>query len=174
MSRISHGKLLLSFFKNWSIVDLQCCVSFWCTTKWFSFIFRIVCVCVCVCAHVYAKSCPTLWNSLDCSLLGSSVCGIFQARILDSVAIFSSRGSSQPRDQTCVSCISHIGRRILYHWCHLGSLYSRRSNNMIVRSKKASPKQWQDFVCTGAGVVGIPWSQIWSWDPGGLYTQPDV
>ena len=31
---------------------------------------------------------------------------------------------------------------------------------MIVRSKKAPPKQGRDFVCTGAGVVGIPWSQI--------------
>ena len=39
--------------------------------------------------------------------------GIIQARILEWVAIFFSRGSSQPRDRTCVSC---IGRRILYHW----------------------------------------------------------
>ena len=40
-----------------------------------------------------------------------------QARILEWVAISSSRGSSQPRDQTHVSCvyISHIGKRIHYH-----------------------------------------------------------
>ena len=48
---------------------------------------------------------------IDCSLPGSSVRGIFQARILESVAISFSRGSSQPRDGNCVSC---IGRQILY------------------------------------------------------------
>ena len=46
----------------------------------------------------------------------SSVHGIFQARILEWVAISSSRGSSQPRDWTCISCVSGIGRQILYHW----------------------------------------------------------
>ena len=51
-----------------------------------------------------AQSCPTLWNPMDCSLLGSSVCGILQARVLEWVAISSSRGSSQPRDWTQVSC----------------------------------------------------------------------
>ena len=50
---------------------------------------------------------------MDCSLPGSSVHGILQARILEWVAISSSRGSSQPRDSTCVSC---IGRQILYCW----------------------------------------------------------
>ena len=39
-----------------------------------------------------------------------------QARILDWVAISSSRGSFWPRDQTCISCGSCIGRQILYHW----------------------------------------------------------
>ena len=48
--------------------------------------------------------------------LGSSVHGIFQARILEYIAISSSRGSSQPRDRTHISCVSCIGRRILYHW----------------------------------------------------------
>ena len=41
---------------------------------------------------------------------------MFQARILEWVAISSSRGTSQPRDQTHISCISCIGRWILYHW----------------------------------------------------------
>ena len=48
------------------------------------------------------KVCLTLCNPMDCSLPGSSVHGIFQARILEWVAISSSRGSSQPRDQTQV------------------------------------------------------------------------
>ena len=45
----------------------------------------------------------------------SSVHRIFQARILESVATSYSRTSSQPRDQTRISCISYIGRWILYH-----------------------------------------------------------
>ena len=44
------------------------------------------------------QSCPTLCDPMDCSLPGSSVPGIFQARILEWVALPFSRGSSQPRD----------------------------------------------------------------------------
>ena len=50
---------------------------------------------------------------LDCSLLGSSVHGISQARILEWIAISFSWGSILPRDQTHVSC---IGRQVLNHW----------------------------------------------------------
>ena len=49
------------------------------------------------------QSCPTLCNLMDCSLPGSSVHGIFQARILEWVATSFSRGSSQPRARTRVS-----------------------------------------------------------------------
>ena len=52
----------------------------------------------CVCLRVHAQSCLTLCNPIDCSLLGSSVHGIFQARILKKAAIYYSRGSSQPRE----------------------------------------------------------------------------
>ena len=52
---------------------------------------------------------------MDYSPLGSSVHGILQARILEWVAISFSRASSQPRDRTCVSCISCFGKRILHH-----------------------------------------------------------
>ena len=52
-------------------------------------------------------------NPMDCSPPGPSVHGISQARILKWVAISFSRGSSQPRAQTHVSC---IGRQILHHW----------------------------------------------------------
>ena len=61
------------------------------------------------------QSCLTLWDPIDCSLLGSSVHGILQARILEGVAMPSSRGSSQPRDGTSISSASCIGRWILYH-----------------------------------------------------------
>ena len=62
-----------------------------------------------------AQSCPTLCNPLDCSPPGSSVHGISQARILEWVAISYPKGSSRPRDQTSIACISCIGRWILHH-----------------------------------------------------------
>ena len=62
-----------------------------------------------------AQLCPTLCNPMDCSLPGSSVHGILQARLSEQVAISSSRGSSWPRGWICVSYISWIGRQILYH-----------------------------------------------------------
>ena len=52
------------------------------------------------------QSFPTLGNCMDCSLPGSSIHGIFLARILEWVAIPFSRGSSWPRDWTHVSCIA--------------------------------------------------------------------
>ena len=55
------------------------------------------------------QSCSTLCDSTDCSLPGSSAHGIFQARVLEWLAISFSRGSSRPRDWTQISCI--VGRR---------------------------------------------------------------
>ena len=52
-----------------------------------------------------AQLCRTLCDPMDCSLPGSSVHGIFQAVVLEWIAISFSRGSSQPRDQTQVSRI---------------------------------------------------------------------
>ena len=60
-----------------------------------------------MCVYVLVtQSCPILWDPMDCSPPGSSVHGILQARILESVAISFSRGSSRPRDWTWVSCIA--------------------------------------------------------------------
>ena len=61
--------------------------------------------------YACAQSSSTLCDPMDCSPPGSSVHGIFQARI-QWFAISSSRGAYWPRDWTCVSC---IGRGILYH-----------------------------------------------------------
>jgi len=63
-----------------------------------------------------AQCCPTLCECLDSSPLGSSVHGIFQATILDWVAISSFRGSSWPRDQTRISCVSCIAGRFFTPW----------------------------------------------------------
>ena len=68
------------------------------------------------------RLCLTLCNPVDWGPAGSSVHGILQARILEWVATPSSRGSSQPKDQTQVSYISCIGRRVLYHSCLLGAI----------------------------------------------------
>ena len=59
-----------------------------------------------VCEVLVAQLCPTLCDPMDCSPPDSSVHGILQARILEWVAIPFSRGSSQPKDRTQVSCIS--------------------------------------------------------------------
>ena len=69
--------------------------------------------------HEVAQSCPTLCDPIDCSPLGTFVHEIFQVRILEWVAISFSGRSSQPRDRTHVFCVSCIGRKILYHSCHL-------------------------------------------------------
>ena len=58
----------------------------------------------------FTQSCLTLCDPTDCSLPGSSVHGLLQARILEWVAIPFSRGSPQPRDQTWVS---HTAGRLL-------------------------------------------------------------
>ena len=54
-----------------------------------------------------AQSRPTLCDPMDCSSPGSSVHGIFPARLLEWVAISCSRGSSRPRDRTHVLCLLH-------------------------------------------------------------------
>ena len=62
---------------------------------------------------LYSLSCLTLCYPMKCSPPGSSVPVIYQLRITEWVAISFSRGSSRPRHWTCVSC---IGRQVLYHW----------------------------------------------------------
>ena len=62
-----------------------------------------------MCVHAQLlQSCANLYDPKDCSLPDSSVHGIFLGRILEWVAMPSSRGSSLPRDQTCISCVSCI------------------------------------------------------------------
>ena len=65
-----------------------------------------------------AQSCPALYNPMDCSLRGSSIHGMFQATVLEWVAISFSRGSSPPRNRTRVS---RIASRCFYHLSHEGS-----------------------------------------------------
>ena len=85
-----------------------------------------------LCMHAVCsvpQSCLILCNPIDYKLPGSSVHGIFQTRILEWVAISFSRKSSQPRDQTGISCISFIDRWNLLLLCYLhGNIKDPKSN----------------------------------------------
>ena len=92
---------------------------------------------MCVCDQ-WLQLCPTLCDPMDYSQSGSSVCRISQARVLERVAISSSKGSSWPRDWTHVSC---IGRWILYCWAtaRCGNVDCKNPLNIFQISKN------QDF-----------------------------
>ena len=67
------------------------------------------------CGCVLSRSVvSTSGNSVDCNLPGSPVHVILQARTLEWVAMPSSRGSAQPKDRSCISYVSCIGRQVLY------------------------------------------------------------
>ena len=90
------------------------------------------------CVLVRAQLCLTFCDLMDCSPPGSSVQGIFQARILKWVAISFSKGSSLARDETCISgVVSCIGRWILYHWDTWKAPYI-----WTVREKEVSFSAW--------------------------------
>ena len=69
-------------------------------------------ICVCSVTQLFLTLCdPMDWSPP----------GILQARMLEWIAMPSSRGSSQPKDPTLLSSVFCIGRQILYHSHHLGS-----------------------------------------------------
>ena len=83
----------------------------------------------------------TLCDPRDRSLPGSTIHGILQARILKQVAMPSSRGSSQPRDQTFISWVSWIGRQILYRQHYL-VLNSYQNSIKIYENQSFLTFQW--------------------------------
>ena len=104
----------------------------------------------------HAQSCPTLGNPMDCSPPGSSVHVTFQVRILEQVATSYSRGSSQPRDRSCVSCAppalqagslpsSRQGK--LWRWPHLLTISHMDPEQM----GRASQSRHSISVPTGRG-----------------------
>ena len=142
----------------------------------------IVTICMGVCAHTshsVAQSCLTLCHPMDCSSLGSTVHGIFQARILKWVAISYSRGSSWTRDWTHVSWVSCIGRQIVYHWCHLESrMYvyiclkilpspSPKEKKKVLGHKSTNRAQWLVIMGTGTTNTPVTWqltiSTFWTY-----------
>ena len=91
-------------------------------------------------------SCLTLCNPTDCSPPVSLLCvhGIFQARILEWVAIFSSRGSSRPRDQTQVSSTANrgpwTGLKYLLPIHHETKRFCQHINNLYQKQPVASSR----------------------------------
>ena len=84
----------------------------------------------------------TLCHRMNCSLPGSSVHEILQARILEWVVISSSRESSSPRDRMRVSC---IGRWILYHWVTRETLLSSLDLWGSIREEIVFPELKSDW-----------------------------
>ena len=97
------------------------------------------------------QSCPTLGNPMDCSPPGSSIHGIFQARVLEWVAISFSRRSSLPRDWTWVSCIvsrcfTIWATREVTKWINLLKwikLIYNHSDFFSVMYDSVQPQRWQ-------------------------------
>ena len=90
------------------------------------------------CCCLFAKSCRTLWDPVDCSPPGFSVHGISEARVLKGIAISFSTGSSWPKDRTCTSCVSSLADGF-FTTKPLGKpkIYSNwRGENLIPRLKQ--------------------------------------
>ena len=134
-----------------------------------------------VCALRSRFSRVWLCDPTDCSPPGSSVHGILQARMLEWVAVPSSRGSSQPSDRTCIFYVSCFGRWVLFHYCHLGSptfvvFFPKRSSSLLpsrlLRSKTSDNTKLKKYkqCCDehwGARVSfrsGFPGAYAQKWD----------
>ena len=116
----------------------------------------------------FFRSVSHVWlfcNPMDCSLPGSSVHGILQARILEWVAIFFSEGSSRPTDQTHISCISCVTVRFFttaplgkpFSWVLKdGCEFTRQpsSNDRVCMQTECMPERMQTAK-HGKEVVGL-------------------
>ena len=122
---------------------------------------------------VVPQSCPTLWDPMDCSLPGFSVLKIFQARILEWVAISSSRGSSRPKDRTWASCIAI---RLFMVWATKYNTTAKQSHTWVF-IKKMMKKNYHNvwFSWLSREVIWLMWIYMdfctflkgvnsWSWD----------
>ena len=105
---IMHTKCLAVFHKNKSSITTTYHVL---SLLLVLFLFSVLCVCVCK----LLQSCLTLCDPMDCTLPDSSVHGILQARILEWIAMPSSKGSSRLRDRTCISYFFCIVSIVPYH-----------------------------------------------------------
>ena len=109
----------------------------------------------------YAQSLsPTLHDPRDWTTPGSSVHGTLQASRLKWVTIFSSRGPSQPRNQTSISC---IGRQILYHWATWEACFTAVKVKVLFVQLYPSLCDPMDCSPSGPSVHGILQARIPEW-----------
>ena len=114
-----------------------------------AFLFFVVFV-VYLLSHV-----PLFCDPMNGSLPGSSIHGISQARILKWVPISFSRGSPQPRDQSCISC---IGRQIIHHQ---GSISFLVSPVFSFSSDSSASCQFSfQFLCPSLCLVSLSGSSL--------------
>ena len=108
--RESRLVIALDWWRDWidELPAWKCCDYFLDGNNHFFFFFFLLTTSPSFPSCSVTQSCPALCDSMNCSLPGSSVHGILQARILEWVAIPFSRGSSWPRNWTQVSCVSCI------------------------------------------------------------------
>ena len=93
------------------------------------------------------QSCPTLCYPVDCGPPGSSVHGIFQARILEWIVISFSRGSSQPRHRTQVS---HIAGRCFNLWATMSVFIFGCAGSLLLCQLFSSCGKWGLLSSCGA------------------------
>ena len=103
------------------------------------------------CQWCFTQSWPALCDPMDCSPPGSSVRGALQARILEWVAMASSRGSSRPRDWTPVPCVPCRGRRVFATEAR-GSLTCHEALELVCGSISVSTRKVT--ACVGDLVSG--------------------
>ena len=84
-------------------------------------------------------------DPMDCRLPDSSVHGILQARILEWVAMPSSRGSSRLWDWTPVSYVSCVDRQVLYHFCHMRRPISQILIQKITWLSQLGSYNWEEY-----------------------------
>ena len=129
---------------HWTTQEVPTVISIEARARWFSFCWYECCV------RAQSLS-QTHYDPMDCSLPGSSVHGISQARILEQVAISFSRRSSWPRDHAHFSWVSCIGGCVLYHCTILEALIFGRAGPKVGTS------------CLSSSLSHLHWRQ--PWDP---------
>ena len=107
----------------------------------------------CVCAKSF-QSCPTSCNSMDCSPPGSSVHGILQTRILEWVAMPSSRGSFRPSYWTHILQLLHCGW-ILYCWATVEAHFLLAIIIIVIPSKAKIKAVWVLICSKYENVLGL-------------------
>ena len=138
---------------NHNLQFSKICQKFSCTLEFETYLSVIIFSVETLYLCMHAQLCPILHDPMDCSPPGSSVCGIFQAKVLERVAISFSRVSSWPGDQTFLVFptlagaffISWATREALYHFS-VKTLYTGTGYQFSVRTVNSQHQGWGSSV----------------------------